>query len=207
MYRNVAIIVFVLMVDPSPVAAPPPLRLTIDCGTEDDADSPSGRSSFHRSPSIFGNDFDVNSFCQLIHNSIPKAVKDGKFMIKEESDMDQSGFADTLMPIAIAPPQGFPIPRLNLPRLRLPRLRVPRINVPRLLPQLEGPMAPPRLVSTMSIPRLREVEEETSAEKMEKFKKGVQKMLHVVKVLGQVDQYLSERTRIVVDKLSKTFAE
>lgn len=51
------------------------------------------------------------------------------------------------------------------------------------------------------------VAEESSAERMEKFKKGVQKMLHVVKVLGQVDHYLTERTRIVVDKLSKTFAD
>lgn len=59
----------------------------------------------------------------------------------------------------------------------------------------------------MTFSSIMRVGEDSSAERMERFKKGIQKMLHVVKVMGQIDQYLSERTRIIVDKLTKTFAE
>lgn len=119
--------------------------------------------------------------------------------------MDQTGFSDTQVPKSVAPPEGF-IPKLALPRFKTPKLKIPKIKVPVLRGQDEYPA--PRIGRPMSFASLRSSsEDETSAERMEVFKKGVQKMLHVVKVLGQIDQYLSERTRIVIDKLSKTFAD
>lgn len=162
-----------------------------------------GSKSHFKSIGIFDDDrFDVNSFCRLIHNALPRAVKDGKFILIEP-EMDQSALGDTPNSVAVPPPAGFAIPRL-LPRLRL---RIPKIKVPKLRSMSRGPSAP-RLRSSVVVPRYKDsVEEDSSAERMKRFKKGVQKLLRVVKVLGQVDQYLSERTRIVVEKLSKTFAD
>ncbi|KOB75391.1 Arp2/3 complex p21 subunit [Operophtera brumata] len=162
-----------------------------------------GRSSgFRRKPSNTNSRFDVNSFCSLIHNAIPTAVKDGRFVVVD--DTDQSGFSDTQVPMSVAPPKGF-IPKLQ-PRFRTPKLNVPKIKVPELRANHE--YSAPRIRRPMSFSSLRSSSEDvTSAERMEAFKKGVQKMLHVVKVLGQIDQYLSERTRIIIDKLAKTFAD
>lgn len=121
--------------------------------------------------------------------------------------MDQTGYSDTLVPMSAPPPEGF-IPKFSLPKFRVPKLRVPKINVPTLRAQEYSPFSVPKVGSSMYFSPLRSsTEEESSAERTEKFKKGVQKMLHVVKVLGQLDQYLSERTRILIDKLSKTFAD
>lgn len=145
----------------------------------------------------------LNSFCNLIHNAIPKAVENGKFILIDE-DLDQDGFSDTQVPTAVAPPTGF-IPMLGLKKLKGPRLRVPNLNVPKL--QARGGQKAPRVGSSINITPFVINEEHSSAEDMEKFKKGVQKMLHFVKVLGKIDQYLSERIRIVVDKLAKTFVE
>ncbi|CAB3219830.1 unnamed protein product [Arctia plantaginis] len=179
----------------------PPLRLTIDCS--DERETPFGSllrsSDYSRRPRV-----DIDSFCNLIHNAIPKAVENGKFILIDE-DLDQDGFSDTQVPMAIAPPTGF-IPMLGLKKLKGPRLQVPQLNVPKLHAHA-GLHKAPRVGSSINITPLVINEEQSSAENMEKLKKGVQKMLHFVKVLGKIDQYLSERIRIVVDKVSKTFAE
>ncbi|XP_050353093.1 uncharacterized protein LOC126775302 [Nymphalis io] len=183
--------------------APPPLRVTIDCGSDEDP----AQYSNSRSAELFRSNshFDVDSFCNFIHNAIPQVVKDGKFVV--EPDLDQEGLSDSLAPVAVAPPSGF-IPKLVFPKLRPPRLRTPTlntVNVPKLRP-FHGTLKPPKIGSPMSFPSFR-YEEQSSAERLEKFKKGVQKMLHFVKVLGKIDQYISERTRIVIDKLTKTFLD
>ncbi|XP_052738820.1 uncharacterized protein LOC112055347 [Bicyclus anynana] len=149
--------------------------------------------------------FDINSFCDLIHRAIPEAVKDGKF-VRAPND-DQVGYSDSLAPVVVAPPRGI-IPS-GFPKFRPSRLGTPKFDVPKLRPLMQGLNAPkigPAMTFKTSSPRYY-VEKESSAERMEKFKKGVQKMLHVVKVIGKIDQYLSERTRIVVDKLTKTFSD
>lgn len=138
----------------------------------------------------------------MIQKAIPKAVKDGRFVLVN-GDTDQAVLGNAYAPMSVAPPNGF-IPKFS--KLKMPRLKVPRINVPTLAAP-ERAYSAPRVGSPMTLSSYRDSEEESSAEKMERFKKGVQKMLHVVKVLGQIDQYLSERTRIIIDKLSKTFAE
>ncbi|XP_072934797.1 uncharacterized protein [Epargyreus clarus] len=184
------------------LCAPSPLRVTIDCDSKERYAGTRSKTAelFHHK-----SQFDVNSFCDMIHKIIPKAVKDGKFIV--ESAEDQVGYSDTQTLRAVAPPQTF-IPTLGFSKLKAPKLSVPKIKVPKLGIPSHNPLKPPSVGSAMSFPTFKNiVEEETSAERMEKFKKGVQKMLHVVKVLGQIDQYLSERTRIVVDKLSKTFAD
>ncbi|XP_039751894.1 uncharacterized protein LOC120627857 isoform X2 [Pararge aegeria] len=181
---------------------PSPLRLTIDCRSEEDLlHVPKSRSA-ELSRSFSSSRFDINSFCNLIHRAIPEAIKDGKFVTLPEAD--QVGHSDTVAAVAVAPPRGFIPP--GLPKLRPSRLGTPRIDVPKLRPILHGLKAP-RIGPTMSFRQSRYEDEESSAERMEKFKKGVQKMLHVVKVIGKIDQYLSERTRIVVDKLTKTFSD
>ncbi|XP_028159027.1 uncharacterized protein LOC114351878 [Ostrinia furnacalis] len=196
MYRYVAVILLIC----DYVRGPPPVRLTIDCGSEEKDSLLDGFRPF-KQRSASGN-LDINSFCNMIQRAIPKAIKDGRFVPVDEDD-DQDGLGNALTPISVAPPNGF-IP--NFPKLKTPRLKIPRINVPTLgVP--ERTFSAPRVGSPMSFSKYREPEEETSAEKMEKFKKGVQKMLHVVKVLGKIDHYLSERTRIIIEKLSKTFAE
>ncbi|XP_045454235.1 uncharacterized protein LOC123663608 [Melitaea cinxia] len=146
--------------------------------------------------------FDVDSFCNLIQNAIPQVVEDGKIIV--EPDLDQDGFSDTIAPVAIAPPSGF-ISKLPFQKLKPPRLRTPTLNAPKLKP-LHGASRPPKIGSPMKFSKFR-FEEESSAEKLEKFKKGVQNMLHFVKVLGKIDQYVSERMRIIVDQLSRTFAD
>ncbi|XP_075984105.1 uncharacterized protein LOC142981854 [Anticarsia gemmatalis] len=182
------------------ISGAPPLRLTIDCS--DERISP--YNSFRSSDQNRNAGLNVESFCSLIHNAIPKAVQDGKFILIEP-DSDQEGFSDTQVPISIPPPKGF-ISSLGLSKLKIPKLRVPKLNVPTLQARV-GPRKPPRIESTMRFAPSMIPEEDSSAERMEKLKKGVKKMLHFVKVLGQIDQYLSERIRIVVDKVSKTFAE
>lgn len=165
------------------------------------------QESYSRSPGLrrksnTNSRFDVKSFCSLIDNAIPDAVKDGRFV--DVDNMDQTGFSDTQVPLSVAPPQGF-IPKLQT-RFMTPKLKVPKVKVPVLRSQDE--YSAPRIGRPMSFSSLRSTpEDKTSAERTEAFKRGVQKMLHVVKVLGQIDQYISERTRIVVDKLSKTFAD
>ena len=158
-------------------------------------------SAFRSSKYNRNSRLDVDSFCSLIHNAFPKAVQDGKFILIEPDD--QMGYSDTQVPISIAPPAGF-LP--SIPKLKIPKLRIPSLNVPKLK-EYHGPFTPPRIGSPMTSTAVMRIGEESSAERMEQFKKGVQKMLHFVKVLGQIDQYLSERTRIIVDKLTKTFAE
>lgn len=157
-------------------------------------------SAFRSSDYNRNSRLNVDSFCSLIHNAFPKTVQDGKFILIEPDD--QTGYSDTQVPISIAPPAGF-LP--TIPKLKIPKLRIPSLNVP-MLKEHPGRFTPPRIGSPMSTAIMR-IGEDSSAERMEKFKKGVQKMLHVVKVLGQIDQYLSERMRIIVDKLTKTFAE
>ncbi|XP_059053447.1 uncharacterized protein LOC131847804 [Achroia grisella] len=185
--------------------APPPVRLTIDCGSKE-KDSLLG---FNLKPKSFTNNYrdslDVDSFCNFIHRSIPKAIRDGKVVLVDP-DSDQDSFGNTHVPISLPPPQGF-IPDIPLPKFKVPKLSIPKITVPNLRNILDGPMSPPTVGATNLFSRANDYEEESSAERMEKFKKGVQKMLHVVKVLGQIDNYISERTRIVVDKLSKTFSD
>ncbi|CAG9791621.1 unnamed protein product [Diatraea saccharalis] len=186
------------------VRAPPPMRVTIDCPS-DKKGTPTSRFSPKVKADNINGEFNVGSLCNLINSAIPKAVEDGRFILLEDRYDDQDGFGDTLLPISAAPPAGF-IPKLQ--KIKPPRLRIPKLKVPPLglFPGTKGPRLPPKLgTGTIFTPRA--VEEETSAERMEKFKKGVQKMLHIVKVLGQIDQYISERTRIIVDKLSKTFAD
>ncbi|CAH2093767.1 unnamed protein product [Euphydryas editha] len=197
MCRYVAIVALVMV--ELMTCAPPPLRVTIDCGSSEEEQMSNSRSSelFRSNPR-----FDVDSFCNLIHNAIPQVVEDGKFVV--ESDLDQEGFSDTMAPVAVAPPSGF-IPKLPFPKLKPPRLRMPKLNVPKLKPY-HGSLKPPKIGSPMSFSNLR-FTEESSAEKLEKFKKGVQKMLYFVKVLSKIDQYVSERTRIIVDQLSRTFAD
>lgn len=163
------------------------------------------RYGSYRSPEYNKNaGLDVNSFCSLLHNAIPKAVQDGKFLLLDP-DPDLDGYSDTQVPIAIAPPRGF-IPTLQLPTLKVPKLKIPQLKIPKLQASV-GSHKAPRVGSSMTFKSVIVPEEDSSAEKMEKLKKGVQKMLHFVKVLGQIDHYLSERIRIVVDKVSKTFAE
>ncbi|XP_053617275.1 uncharacterized protein LOC128679218 isoform X2 [Plodia interpunctella] len=190
MDRYVVILLFVVVF--RRVRAPPPIRVTIDCGSKE-------RDSLG-TPGLDGR-FTVNSFCNLIHNSIPKAIHDGRVIFLE----DQDGFGNSHVPISMPPPEGF-VPKLELPKFRVPKLKIPTMKVPTLKLHSDNLKAP-RLGSAMKIPTFRYEEEDSSAERMEKFKKGVRKMLHVVKVLGQIDQYLSDRTRIIVDKLSKAFAE
>ncbi|XP_049879662.1 uncharacterized protein LOC126376380 [Pectinophora gossypiella] len=150
------------------------------------------------------------TLCSVIQNILPKSANDGKFVLIGPDD--QASATDNHIPISIPPPKGF-YPKLD-PRLKIPKLKVPKIKVPKFkVPTLKsvGSASAPRLGAPMNFPSLYKArvrdEEESSAERMEKFKKGVQKMLHVVKVLGQIDQYLSERTRIIVDILSKTITE
>ncbi|CAG9559380.1 unnamed protein product [Danaus chrysippus] len=143
---------------------------------------------------------DFNTICGVIHRAIPETVKDGRFII--ESDLSSS--SDTIAPISSAPPSGF-IPKMDLPRIKPPRLSLPSLNVPKLK-HLHGHLKTPRVGTPMLLIPWKH-DEESSAEKMERFKKGVQKMLNFVKVIGKIDKYISERTRIVIDKLSKTFAE
>ncbi|XP_028036543.1 uncharacterized protein LOC114247720 [Bombyx mandarina] len=205
MYRYVAIAFYLVFtavtdIDTSPV------RVTIDCTSESkERESLIGRSHFKRrlnSDAISKDRFDVDTFCDFIHSAIPKSVRNGKF-ISNEYEIDQYGFSDTQIPTAVAPPRGF-VP--SIPKLKLPKLKVPVIKVPKLKSSYAN-ISPPIIKTPVFLPTIREIDEESSAEKMEKFKKGIQKMLHVVKVLGQIDQYLSERTRIVIDKLSKTLAD
>lgn len=160
-------------------------------------------SAFRSSEYDRNSRFNVDSFCNLIHNAFPKAVQDGRFILIEPDD--QAGYSDTHVPMTIAPPTDF-IQRLGIPKLKVPKLRIPSLTVPNLKEQ-PGPYNPPRIGSPSIVSSIMKPGEVSSAERMEKFKKGVQKMLHVVKVLGQIDQYLSERMRIIVDKLTKTFAE
>ncbi|CAK1590490.1 unnamed protein product [Parnassius mnemosyne] len=185
--------------------APPPLRLTIDCGSNEEGYLPMGRAS--SSDSFDTSNFDVDSFCSMIHRAIPKAVKNGRFVLIEP-DYDQAGYADSQIPVAMSPPKGF-VPRLGSHRLKVPKLKIPKISVPKLKPSLREPISAPSVGAPMSFSLFKQDndKEASSAERMEMFKKGVQKMLHVVKVLGQIDQYLSERTRILVDKLAKTFSD
>ncbi|XP_063628640.1 uncharacterized protein LOC134800094 [Cydia splendana] len=202
MYRIAVVIALLEVVG----GAPSPLRVTINCGLHE-SDSSILHSISRSKLAQNKGTFDVNSFCDLIHNAIPKAVQDGRFIVADQDDMDQEGYGDTQSPIAIAPPKGY-IPKLGLSRINRPKLRIPAIKVPRLDLALNKPIKPPVLGSPMIFKTYRDsYEEPTSAEKMEQFKKGVQKMLHFVKILGQVDQYLTERTKIVIEKLSKTFAE
>lgn len=116
---------------------------------------------------------------------------------------------DTFNPISVPPPKGFKIsghlentnskPRFKLPRLKIPKISVPNLKSPSILPRHAAPTVGDSMIYSID-----KLTEESSAEKIEKFKKGIQKMLHVVKVIGQIDQYLSERARIVIDKVSKT---
>ncbi|XP_026333118.1 uncharacterized protein LOC113240111 [Hyposmocoma kahamanoa] len=194
------VVITLYLIEPSLVEAPPPLKLAIDCSKGSDA--PYNSIYKPRSHQNSNNQYRSDSFCSLIHNSIPEAVKDGKFLLIR--DPDQSSFGNEPISISVLPPKGF-IPKFG-PKFKIPKVRVPKLKVPRLK-TFEGPLAP-RVGSPMRFGSQRDsADEESSAERMERFKKGVQKMLHVVKVLGQIDQYLSERTRIIVDKLAKTFSE
>ncbi|CAH1641261.1 unnamed protein product [Spodoptera littoralis] len=175
-------------------SAPQPPRLTIDCSDERVSYGSKYRTSDFKSNSHL----DVNSFCNLIHNVFPKSIQGGKFLLIEPED--QIGYSDTQVPISIAPPPDF---MENL--RRIPKLRIPgTFNEPRLK-EWRGPFSPPRIGPSILPTSVMKVD--SSAERMERFKKGVQKMLHVVRVLGQIDQYFSERMRIIVDKLTKTFGE
>ncbi|KAH9645598.1 hypothetical protein HF086_005247 [Spodoptera exigua] len=177
-------------------SAPQPPRLTIDC-----SDERVSYGSTYRSSDYKGNSrLDVDSFCNLIHDVFPKSIQGGKFLLIEPED--QTGYSDTQVPISVAPPPDFMASWLQKPQI--PQLRIPTFNGVRFK-QRPGPFAPSRMGTSMlptSVMRI-----DSSAERMEKFKKGVQKMLHVVKVLGKIDLYLSERMRIIVDKLTKTFGE
>ncbi|CAH2051830.1 unnamed protein product, partial [Iphiclides podalirius] len=203
MPRYVTVIALVLVMERFHECAPPPLRLTIDCGSEEEDYLPIVRSS----DELFDSSrFDVNSFCSMINRAIPKAVEDGRFVLVEPG-RDQIGYGDSQVPVAVSPPKGF-VPRLGLHRLKSPKLGIPKISVPKLMPSTRGSKPAPSIGAPMSfVPFKHRAVEESSAERMEKFKKGVQKLLHVVKVLGQIDHYLSERSRILVDKLSKTFSD
>ncbi|VVC90464.1 unnamed protein product [Leptidea sinapis] len=144
-----------------------------------------------------------DSFCNLINNAVPKAVKDGKFVL--DTNDDQIGYSNAPVNEAVAPPSGF-IPKLQFPKLKKPKLGVPKMSIPKLKPR--GPIKAPRVGVAMPFAAMRKaIDEESSAERMERFKKGVQRMLRFVKVLEQFDEYISERTRIIIDKLSKTLAE
>ena len=50
----------------------------------------------------------VDSICSLVHAAIPKAVKDGRFVLKE----DQQGEGDEERGVFVAPPRGF-LPKLG----------------------------------------------------------------------------------------------
>ncbi|XP_026760159.2 uncharacterized protein LOC113519297 [Galleria mellonella] len=210
MYRYVAVAVLVVM-DLNAVTAPPPppVRLTIDCGSKEKGSllglNLKSKSYTKGYLDSRRDSLDVDSFCDLIHGAIPDAIRDGKIVL-EDSESDQDSFENTHVPISLPPPKGF-IPDIPLPKFKVPKLGIPKFKVPNLRTTLDGPLSPPKVGSAMLFTRPKDYEEESSAERLEKFRKGVQKMLHVVKVLGEIDQYISERTRIVVDKLSKTFAE
>ncbi|XP_047511823.1 uncharacterized protein LOC125054141 [Pieris napi] len=178
--------------------APSPLQMKIECGSDENRSPAKSKSG-----ELSGNtDLDMDSFCNLIQKAIPKAIEDGKFIIEPNTD-DLTVDSNNIISSAVSPPSGF-IPRFSKPKVS--KLKIPRLNSPRLKPLEIGKA--PKVGAPMKLSMLRKVlDEETSAERMERFKNGVQKMLHVVKVLGQIDQYLSERTRIVIDKLSKTFME
>ncbi|KAJ2942972.1 hypothetical protein O0L34_g15162 [Tuta absoluta] len=193
-------ICFVVILGLHIVNAAPPLKLTIDCGSQesDHPRQPSYRTKSANSP----NQVDVDSICTILHRALPKSVNDGKFILIGEST-DQSHASNDLTPITITPQRGFKKPRIKVPNFKdfkVPRLKPPSSTRKLFAPRVGAPMLFPSL-------RARQREETSSAERMEVFKKGVHKMLHVVKVLGQIDQYLSERTRSVIDILSKTFAE
>ncbi|CAH4027914.1 uncharacterized protein LOC123709930 [Pieris brassicae] len=180
--------------------APSPLQMTIECGSDENRSSAKSKSA---ELSNGNTDHDMDSFCNLIQKAIPKAIEDGKFIIEPNTDNDLIVDSNNIISSAVSPPSGF-IPRFSKPKIS--KLKIPRLNSPRLKPLAIGKA--PKVGAPMKLTMLRKVlDEETSAERMERFKNGVQKMLHVVKVLGQIDQYLSERTRIVIDKLSKTFME
>lgn len=157
--------------------------------------------------------FDVDSFCGLLLRAIPRAIKNGKFIRLEDRDQDLIVDSDNHVPISVPAPRRFfetnpSNHKWERPRNRTPKLKIPTIDVPKLKSANVPRLAAPRIANSVIMPIYRgSHEDDSSAERMERFKKGVQRLLHVVKVLGQVDQYLSERTRIVVDKLSKTFAE
>ncbi|CAK1541510.1 unnamed protein product [Leptosia nina] len=194
MSRNVVIVT--LIVVKLATTAPSPLQVAIGCGSDEKS----------RSSEILNDNSnsDIDSFCDLINNVVPKGIKDGKFVLPESrSDEDLIGNSNAPIGAALAPPSGF-IPKFSSkPKIRL---KTPKINTPKLIPHAN--IRAPKLSAPMSFPSLRKVlHEDSSAERMERFKSGVQKMLHVVKVLGQIDQYLSERTRIVIDKLSRTFMD
>ncbi|KPJ07767.1 hypothetical protein RR48_03480 [Papilio machaon] len=204
MSRYVFIIAFLFAIEQFCKCAPPPMRLTIDCSSDEESFFPMVSSS--SAEAFSSSHFDVDSFCAMIQRAIPKAVKDGRFLPSSQ-DYDMAGHADSQSPIAISPPKGF-IPNLGLNKLTTSKLGIPKINVPKLKPVTRKLGSAPSIGAAMPFKSLKvNIEEESSAERMEKFKKGVQKLLHVVKVLGQIDQYLSDRTRIVVDKLSKTFGD
>ncbi|CAG5024553.1 unnamed protein product [Parnassius apollo] len=135
------------------------------------------------SDSFDTSNFDVDSFCSMIHRAIPKAVKDGRFVLIEP-EYDQAVYADSQVPVAMSPPRGF-VPRLATHGLKAPKLRIPKISVPKLKPSLRVPISAPSVGAPMSFTVFKQgnAEEESSAERMEMFKKGVQKMLHVVKKL------------------------
>ncbi|XP_013141719.1 PREDICTED: uncharacterized protein LOC106105810 [Papilio polytes] len=184
--------------------APPPMRLTIDCSSDEESFFPMVSSS--SAENFDSSHFDVDSFCAMIQRAIPKAVENGRFLPTPQ-DYDMTGYADSQAPVAITPPKGF-IPNFGLNKLKISKLGIPKINVPKLKPITHKLGSAPSIGTPMKFKSLKvKIQEESSAERMEKFKKGVHKLLHVVKVLGQIDQYLSDRTRIVVDKLSKTFGD
>ncbi|KAJ0172971.1 hypothetical protein K1T71_011147 [Dendrolimus kikuchii] len=202
-YIEVAVLYFIIIIHVFCIRTmPSPIRVTIDCS--DEKPSRPWVSKSRQFEQRQGN-MNMNSFCNLIHSALPKAVKNGRFILIEP-DQDQTGLGDTISPIAIAPPKEF-LTRTGIHRFKQPKLKIPRINVPTLRPRDMSPLAP-RIASPMYVPSSRySEEEESSVERMEIFKKGVQKLLHFVKVLGKIDQYLSERTRIIIEKLSKTFSD
>ncbi|KAI5632209.1 hypothetical protein NE865_15080 [Phthorimaea operculella] len=161
------------------VNAAPPLKLTIDCGSQE-SDYPR-RSSYRSKSANVPNQVDVDSICTIIHRALPKSVNDGKFILIGEST-DQSHASNDIAPVTILPPKGFKQPRIKVPNFKVPRLKPPSTTRKLFAPRVGAPMLFPSL-------RARQREETSSAERMEVFKKGVHKMLHVVKVLGKIDQY------------------
>ncbi|KAL4712359.1 hypothetical protein ACJJTC_001520 [Scirpophaga incertulas] len=140
------------------------------------------------------------SLCDTIDHSIPKAIENGHFILEQEFDLDAEG--NSLIPISVSPPNGFIPP---LPKLRSSILHVPRMKVPKLR-ALDKSLNAPK-VGNHIFSKYRADEEESSAERMERVKSMVERMLHLVKLLDKVDRYLSDRTRIIIDKLSKTLAD
>ncbi|GBP54619.1 hypothetical protein EVAR_35881_1 [Eumeta japonica] len=158
-------------------------------------------------------------FCRAVLKTLPRPEEDGKVsgrvaFTNAVQDQQEAGTDEII--ISTLPSRDFLIRKIQvdnkgLPRLRTPIVKRPKIKVPKLEESLQSPeFLPATVVDERPYAKFKDrmlKDEASQTERMENFKKGLQKMLHIVKVLGEIDHYLSDRTRIVIDKILKVLSK